>query len=70
MRRGEVVTVYARASGIRVRTVARSRDDGGEGELVSVESLADRSTFYARVSGIREVEVYARAARADGKERD
>ena len=65
VRRGEVVTVYARAAGIRIRTMARARDDGGEGELVAVETLTDRSTFFARVSGIREVEVYARAPRAE-----
>ena len=61
VRRGDVVTVYARSAGIRVRTAARARDDGSQGDLVSVESLLDRSTFFARVSGIREVEVYARS---------
>ena len=61
--RGEVVTVYANAAGIRIRTTARARDEGGEGELVSVQSLLDHSTYYARVSGIREVEVFARVAR-------
>jgi flagella basal body P-ring formation protein FlgA len=65
VRRGEVVTVWARASGIRIRTMARARDDGGDGELVAVETLTDRGTFFARVSGIREVEVYARAPRAE-----
>jgi flagella basal body P-ring formation protein FlgA len=65
VRRGEVVTVYARTAGIQVRTAARSRDDGSQGDLVSVESLLDRSTFYARVSGMREVEVYARAPRVE-----
>ena len=65
VRRGEVVTVYARAAGIRIRTMARARDDGGEGELVAVEPLTDRNTFFARVSGIREVEVFARSPRAE-----
>ncbi len=59
--RGDVVTVYANTAGIRIRTTARARDDGSQGELVAVESLLDRSTYYARVSGIREVEVFARA---------
>ena len=58
--RGEVVTVYAQSGAIRIRTNARSRDEGSVGELVAVESLLNRSTYYARVSGIREVEVYAR----------
>jgi flagella basal body P-ring formation protein FlgA len=65
--RGEVVTVYAQSGAIRVRTNARSRDEGSVGELVAVESLLDRSTYYARVSGIREVEVYARPAKVEGQ---
>jgi flagella basal body P-ring formation protein FlgA len=60
VRRGEVITVHARAGGIRIRTAARSRDDGGVGDLVAVESLLNRANYFARVSGIREVEVYAR----------
>ncbi len=59
VRRGEIVTVIVRSAGIRVRTQARSRDDGALGELVAVESLADRKTYFAQVSGIREVEVLA-----------
>jgi len=68
VRRGEVVTVYARSPGINVRTNARARDDGSLGELVAVESLEDREPYFARVSGIREVEVYARAMRARPRE--
>jgi flagella basal body P-ring formation protein FlgA len=63
--RGEIVTVYARTSGITIRTTARCRDDGSQGDLVGVESLLDRGTFFARVSGIREVEVYGRGNRVD-----
>ncbi|MHB8898371.1 MAG: flagellar basal body P-ring formation chaperone FlgA, partial [Thermoguttaceae bacterium] len=51
VRRGDVVTVFVRTAGIRVRTQARAQDDGARGELVSVESLADRRTFFAQVSG-------------------
>jgi flagella basal body P-ring formation protein FlgA len=65
--RGEVVTVYAQSGAVRIRTNARSRDEGSVGELVAVESLLNRSTYYARVSGIREVEVYARPPRVDGQ---
>jgi flagella basal body P-ring formation protein FlgA len=68
VRRGEVVTVYARTAGIQIRTAARARDDGSQGDLVSVQSLLDRSTFYARVSGIREVEVFARSPRVETAE--
>lgn len=60
VRRGQVVTVYARAPGIRVRTLARARDDGSQGDLIGVESLTERKTFFARVCGIQEVEVFAR----------
>lgn len=65
VRRGEVVTVYARNAGICVRTLGRARDNGSLGELVAVESLQDRTTYFARVSNVREVEVYARSAKAD-----
>ena len=61
VKRGDAVTVYARSAGLRVRTTARARDDGSHGELVTVESMLNRQTFYARVIGIQEVEVYARA---------
>lgn len=63
--RGDVVTVYARAAGIRVRTTARAREDGSQGDLVSVESLTERKNYIARVCGIREMEVWARAPQAD-----
>lgn len=65
VRRGDVVTVIVRAAGIRVRTQARARDDGARGELVAVESLSDRRTYFAQVSGIREVEVLATAISAE-----
>lgn len=64
VRRGEVVTVYARSPGICVRTVGRARDNGSIGELVAVESLLDRRTYFAQVSNVREVEVYARSPKA------
>ena len=56
-----------RAGPIRIRTNARARDEGSVGELVAVESLLNRSTYYARVSGIREVEVYARPPRVENQ---
>lgn len=62
VRRGDAVTVYSRAPGIRVRTTARAKQDGGLGDLIEVESFSDRSKFFARVSGVQEVEVFARGA--------
>jgi flagella basal body P-ring formation protein FlgA len=64
---GDVVTVYAQSGAVRIRTNARARDEGSVGELVAVESLLNRSTYYARVSGIREVEVYARPTKVEGQ---
>ena len=64
VRRGDVVTVHARSAGILVRTQARARENGSLGELVSVESLSDRKAYFARVTAVRGVEVYARSIRA------
>jgi len=61
VRTGEVVTVSGRNGGIVVRMPARARENGADGELVTVESLLDRQTFLARVSALHEVEVYAGA---------
>lgn len=66
VRRRDVVTVYACNSGIRVRTLARARDDGSLGDLIAVETLEDRKAYFARVSGVREVGVYARSVQAGG----
>lgn len=57
VRRGDAITVYVRARGLRVRTVARARGDGAEGETITVESMTDRKTYQARVTGVQEVEV-------------
>jgi flagellar basal body P-ring formation protein FlgA len=65
--RGEVVSVLARAGGVRIRTNARAREDGSIGELVAVESLLNRSTYYARVSSVRQVEVYARPPQVENQ---
>jgi flagella basal body P-ring formation protein FlgA len=64
VRRGQTVTVYARAPGIRVRTQARAKDDGSLGDLVAVES-PDRKTYFARVCGLQEVEVFARGVHTE-----
>jgi flagella basal body P-ring formation protein FlgA len=65
VRRGEVVDIIARSAGIRVRVKGRSRGDGGLGDLVTVESVTDRKSFLARVSGAQEVEVFAQATAAE-----
>ncbi len=60
--RGETVTVFARTAGITVRTFAVARQDGAQGELVQVETLAGKERFAARVSGRRQLEVLATGA--------
>ena len=66
VRRRDIVTVTARTAGIRVSTNARARGDGSLGDLIAVESLHDRKTFYARVCGTRETEVFAPPVRTRG----
>lgn len=67
VRRGDVVTVYARSPGIQVRTTARSKDDGTVDDLIAVESFQTRKVFLARVCGVREVEVFAQAPRVEAE---
>ena len=63
IRRGDVVTVFARAAGISVRVMARARDDGSLGDAVAVESMLDRTVYLAQVSGLRQAEVFAQPVR-------
>ena len=64
VRRGEIVTVVAKAGGVSVTTNARSKADAGMGELVQVESLSERKSYLATVSGLRKVEVIAATPQA------
>jgi flagella basal body P-ring formation protein FlgA len=61
VRRGDIVTVYAVAPGVKVRTTARAREDGSRGQCITVESLLDRRTFIARVTGNDQLEIDADA---------
>ena len=61
VRKGEVVTLVARAEGLQVRTTARAREDGGQGDLINVELLRDRKSLLARVAREQVVEIYAAA---------
>ena len=63
IRRNEILTVKARVGGVCVSTDARARSDGSLGEVIQVESLQDRKSYYARVSGSREAEVYSPTVR-------
>ncbi len=64
--RGDLIMVCARTAGIRIHVDARAKEDGGLGDLISVESIPERRIYTARVSGEQEAEVYARAVKAEG----
>ena len=64
VRRGERVSVRARAAGITVRTYATAQQDGSLGDLIPVQALEGKERFAARVSGLRELEVFAAGASA------
>lgn len=59
VKRGDLITVSSQTSGIRVRTTARAREDGVEGQLVQLESLETRERFDARVVGNRQATIVA-----------
>ena len=59
IRRREIVTVTARTAGVCVSTNARARADGSLGDLIPVESLHDRKTYYVHVCGSRQAEVFS-----------
>jgi flagella basal body P-ring formation protein FlgA len=69
VRNRDIVTVYVRSPGIRVRVTGRAVQDGALGDLITVESLSERKAFFARVSGAQEVEVFASAQQAAAGER-
>lgn len=70
VRRGDAVTVFSRSGGIQVRTTARAHEEGGRGDLITVESMLNRQRFFARVTGIHEVEVFAHAVETRSAVRD
>ncbi|HTN75748.1 MAG TPA: flagellar basal body P-ring formation chaperone FlgA, partial [Pirellulaceae bacterium] len=58
VRRGEVVTVFARVGNVQVRTNARATEDGGKGDVIGVERIDNRQRFSAQVTGVQELEVF------------
>jgi flagella basal body P-ring formation protein FlgA len=67
VRRGEIVTVFAHAANLVVRTQARALQDGGEDDIVSVERLDNRQAFTARVVGVQELEVLVGGTKVTSK---
>ena len=59
VRRGEVVTVLARAEGVQVKTSARAMEQGALGDLITLQVVDSRERYTARVIGQQKAEVYA-----------
>ena len=70
VKRGSVVTVYVQAPGVKIRTTGRARDNGSQGDIVTIESLIDRKSFEARVTGIDQVEAAANPSAGPERQRD
>ena len=64
VRRNERVSVRARAAGVSVRTYAIAQQDGSIGDLVMVQSVASKDRYAARVTGLRELEIFTAGASA------
>jgi len=68
VKKGQEIAVSTSGGGIRVRVIARARQDGARGELIGVESLEGKEPFQAVVTGPREATVFTGAA-MDRKEK-
>ena len=68
VQRGEVVRVIAKAAGVRVKSNGRAMNDGGQGDLVEVQTLEGKQRYTARVVNSAEVEVYAQGPSAKSEE--
>lgn len=62
--KGETVTVFARTGGVLVRTLALAQQHGAKGDLVRVETLDGKERYAARVTGQRELQVFATGVNA------
>ncbi len=63
VQRGDVVDVLVHAGGVKVSTKARSKAEGGQGDLVQIELLHNKQAMVARVSGLQTVEILGSAER-------
>jgi flagella basal body P-ring formation protein FlgA len=68
VRRGEVVTVIVRVANVKVTTHARAMEEGGQGDLIEVQSLSSRERYVAQVVGIQQVAVYPRRVQVAASE--
>ena len=60
VRKNDLVEIRVQGGGVVVRTNGRSKDDGAAGDLISVESLANKKQLVARVVETGVVEVLTR----------
>jgi len=59
--RGETITVYAIAPGVRVTSSGKALDRGAEGDLIMIASIdGARKRFSARVTGVQQATIYVR----------
>jgi flagella basal body P-ring formation protein FlgA len=62
--RGEQATIQVRAGGVLVRTYAVAQQDGSLGDVVIVKALSSKDQYAARVSGVKQLEVFAAGSAA------
>ncbi len=55
--KGEMITVYAVASGIKIKSIAKAMGDAASGELVTLEEPTTKKQFQARAAGPHEAMV-------------
>ena len=63
VKKNEQVTVRAKAAGVTVTVRGTVKDDGAAGDVVSVVPEGSKETIMARVTGLRELEVFASGPR-------
>ena len=61
--KGAIVTVSARAAGVKITTSGKALDDGSTGESIGVELADSKQRVLARVSGPQTVEMTAEGAK-------
>ncbi len=57
VKRGDVVTLIARGRTFRIRTMARAKNAGSNGDSITVENMGSRRLIQATVVGSKTVEV-------------
>ncbi len=63
VKRNDIVTIRAKAAGVTVTVSGIAKDDGAAGEVVTVVPEGSKDPILARVTGMRELEVFASGPR-------